>query len=90
MRILNRDLVCRQAVALVTDYLDDALPRRQRRRFEAHLRNCPNCSQYLIQIRLTIDTVGHVEAEELDPAVKDELIDLYRRFHQDGSDPGAP
>ena len=83
MRILTRDLVCRQAVALVTDYLDDALTRRQRRRFEAHLRNCPNCSQYLIQIRLTIDTVGHVEPDELDPAVKDELIELYRRFRQD-------
>ncbi|HEY5250918.1 MAG TPA: zf-HC2 domain-containing protein [Acidimicrobiales bacterium] len=83
MRILNRDLVCRQAVALVTEYLDDALPRRQRRRFEAHLRNCPNCSQYLIQIRLTIDTVGHVEPDELDPEVKEELIDLYRRFHRD-------
>ena len=83
MRILNRDLVCRQAVALVTDYLDDVLPRRQRRRFEAHLRNCPNCTRYLEQIRLTIDTVGHVEPEELDPAVKDELIDLYRRFYED-------
>ena len=83
MRILNRDLVCRQAVALVTDYLDDALPRRQRRRFEAHLRECPNCSRYLAQIRLTIETIGRVEPEELDPEVKDELIELYRRFHQD-------
>lgn len=83
MRILNRDLVCRQAVALVTDYLDDVLPRRQRRRFEAHLRRCPNCRRYLEQIRLTIETVGQVEPEELDPAVKDELIDLYRRFHED-------
>jgi anti-sigma factor RsiW len=83
MRILNRDLVCRQAVALVTDYLDDALPRRQRRRFEAHLRGCPNCSRYLEQIRLTIETVGHVEPERLDAEVKDELIELYRRFRED-------
>ena len=83
MRILNRDLVCRQAVALVTDYLDDALSRRQRRRFEAHLRDCPNCSRYLEQIRLTIDTVGHVEPETLDPDVKNELIDLYRRYNEE-------
>ena len=83
MRLLNRDLVCRQAVALVTDYLDDALPRRQRRRFEAHLRNCPNCSRYLVQILLTIETIGHVEPDELDPEARDELIDLYRRFQQD-------
>lgn len=83
MRILNRDLVCRQAVALVTDYLDDVLPRRQRRRFEAHLRGCPDCRRYLEQIRLTIASVGHVEPEALDPEVKDELIELYRRFHQE-------
>jgi anti-sigma factor RsiW len=83
MRILNRDIVCRQAVALVTDYLEDALPRRQRRRFERHLRQCPNCSRYLEQIRLTIDTVGHVEPETLDPDMKNELIDLYRRFNEE-------
>ncbi|HEX3980306.1 MAG TPA: zf-HC2 domain-containing protein [Acidimicrobiales bacterium] len=82
MRILNRDLVCRQAVALVTAYLDDALPRRQRRRFEAHLRDCPNCHRYLEQIRITIETVGHIESETLDPVVKDELIDLFRRFNR--------
>ena len=83
MRILNRDLVCRQAVALVTDYLDDALSRRQRRRLEAHLRDCPNCRRYLEQIRITIATVGHVESETLDPEVKEELIDPYRRFRQE-------
>lgn len=83
MRILQRDLVCREAVALVTDYLDDALSRRQRRRFEAHLRGCPNCSRYLEQIRITIDTAGHVEVEELDPDMRNELIDLYRRFRGD-------
>jgi hypothetical protein len=38
MRILlRRDLVCRQAVELVTDYLGGALSRRARQRFEAHL-----------------------------------------------------
>jgi anti-sigma factor RsiW len=83
MRILNRDIVCRQAVGLVTDYLENALPRRQRRRFERHLRQCPNCSRYLEQIRLTIDTVGRVEPETLDPDMKNELIDLYRRFNEE-------
>ena len=29
-----RDLVCQQAVELVTDYLEDALARADRRRFE--------------------------------------------------------
>ena len=33
----RRDIVCQQAVELVTDYLEGALSRADRRRFEAHL-----------------------------------------------------
>ncbi len=51
MRLLPRDLVCQQAVELVTDYLEGALGRRDRRRFESHLRACPNCRAYLEQIK---------------------------------------
>lgn len=34
---LRRDLVCREAVELVTDYLEGKLSRRDMRAFEAHL-----------------------------------------------------
>ena len=33
----RKDIVCQQAVELVTDYLEGSLSRRERRRFEAHL-----------------------------------------------------
>ena len=65
LTLRRKDLVCQQAVELVTDYLEGALSRRDRRRFEAHLRACPNCSAYLEQIRATIALAGAVEAEEL-------------------------
>ena len=68
MGILSRDLVCREAVSLVTDYLDGSLSRRQRRRLESHLKDCPNCGRYLEQIRMTIRLVGHVDPEALDNA----------------------
>jgi hypothetical protein len=35
--VRRRDLVCQQAVELVTDYLEGALPRADRCRYEAHL-----------------------------------------------------
>lgn len=72
--------MCRQAVELVTDYLEDALPRRERERFEAHLAACPHCHEYLQQIRATIALAGRVEPEALAPEVRDELIGLYRRW----------
>jgi hypothetical protein len=49
------------------------LSRTDRRRFEAHLQACPNCTTYLEQIRLTIELAGHVETEELTPEARQEL-----------------
>ena len=39
--LLRRDLVCQQAVELVTEYLEGTLSRSARRRFEAHLAGLP-------------------------------------------------
>lgn len=76
----RRALMCRQAVALVTDYLDEALSRVDRARFEAHIAGCPHCRTYLEQIRKTIAATGAIEPESLDPHVQDELIALYRSW----------
>ena len=78
--LLKRDLACQQAVELVTDYLEGTLSRRDRRRFEAHLKNCPNCSAYLEQIRTTIRLTGTIEPDDLTPEAKRDLTDLYRRW----------
>lgn len=78
----RRDLACREAVALVTAYLDDALPSRDRRRFEHHLAGCPHCATYLDQIRTTIALTGRVEPDDLHPDAQDELVSLYRAWRQ--------
>jgi anti-sigma factor RsiW len=81
MRLLRRrDLVCQQAVELVTNYLEGALSRRARRRFEAHLAGCPHCTEYLAQMRETIRLTGRLEPEDLTPQQRDEFVDLYRRW----------
>jgi anti-sigma factor RsiW len=80
----GKDLVCQQAVELVTDYLEGKLSRRDRRRFEAHLRACPNCAAYLEQIRATIRLSGAVEPEDLSPQAQADLTELYRRWRSGG------
>jgi anti-sigma factor RsiW len=87
VRLLNRDIACQQAVELVTDYLEGSLTGRQRRRFERHVRGCPNCRTYIEQIRITITTVGRVEPDSLDADVRQDLLELFRRYHQQ---PPAP
>ena len=63
----SREVVCRQAVELVTDYLEGALSRGGRRRFEAHLTQCPHCREYLAQLRATISLTGTVRPDDLPP-----------------------
>ena len=76
-------LVCREAVALMTDYLEDRLDVRDRARFEAHLAGCPHCSEYLAQMRVTIDALGHVAPDDLSDDALDDLVDLYRAWRTD-------
>jgi predicted anti-sigma-YlaC factor YlaD len=78
-----KDIVCQQAVELVTDYLEGALTRRDRRRLTAHLRGCPNCAAYLEQIKTTIRMTGSIEPEDLTPEAQAELKELYRRWRSE-------
>ena len=63
----------------------DGLPRwsasrRDRERLEAHLAGCPHCSEYLAQLRITIDSLGHVDPDEIPEDAVDQLVALYRRW----------
>ena len=81
--LLRRDLVCRQAVELVTEYLEGTLSRSARHRFEAHLAACPHCTEYLAQMRETISLTGRLAPEDLTPQMRDEFVDLYRRWQSE-------
>ena len=77
------DLVCLRVVEMVTDYLEGALSRSERRRFEKHLAGCPHCTEYLAQIRESIRLAGRVTPEDLTPRMRDDLTDLYRRWRSE-------
>jgi anti-sigma factor RsiW len=79
-RRLRRSLACREAIAIMSDYLDGRLDRADRVRLEKHLAACPYCTEYLAQLRATIDALGRVEAEDLPEQAVDELVELYRRW----------
>ena len=83
-RLRNPDLVCQQAVELVTGYLEGSLSGRERRRFEAHLAGCPHCTEYLAQMRETIKLTGQLTPDDLTPAMRTDLTDLFRRWQSEG------
>jgi anti-sigma factor RsiW len=78
----RRELVCREAVALVADYLDDALRPSDRARLERHLATCPHCAEYVAQLRATIEATGSIEPAVLSDEAVDELVALYRRWRE--------
>jgi anti-sigma factor RsiW len=83
-RSRRRELACQQVVELVTDYLEGAMSRADRRRFEGHLAGCPHCTEYLAQIRETIRLAGRVTPDDLTPQMTTDLTDLYRRWRAEG------
>lgn len=76
----SQGMVCRQAVELVTDYLEGTLSQAQRRRFEAHIARCPDCPEYLAQIRAVIALAGSITPDDLTPRMRGEFTSLYRRW----------
>ena len=77
------DITCRQAVALMTDYLDGALGPDDRALVEAHLAECENCAEHLRQIRITVAVTGRIQVLLADPAAREDLMDLYRRWRRE-------
>lgn len=79
----GHDITCQQAVALVTAYLDGDLPRASRETFEAHLDECEHCAEHVKQIEVTVALAGRVRDEDLEPAAREDLMELYRRWRDD-------
>ena len=78
-----RDLVCREVVELVSDYLEGALAEGDRMRFEQHLAKCDGCSAYLDQMRQTVRLAGALAPEALDPVFRARLVVAFRDWRRE-------
>lgn len=79
----RRGFVCQEMVELITDYLEGALTRSERKRFEAHIAGCEHCHEYLDQMRATIRLTGRLAVEDLTPEMRQEFGRLYRGWRSD-------
>jgi anti-sigma factor RsiW len=86
MSVLTRDLVCREAVELVTEYLEGSLSRRDRRAFERHLEACDGCETYVAQVKAVLEATGRVGPEDLAPETLDGLTRLFREHQGEQGD----
>ena len=75
-------ITCQELVELVTDYLDGKLAPETREAFEAHVSVCPGCDTYLDQMRDTLRVTGTLSEEQLEPAVRDQLLSAFRDWQR--------
>jgi len=87
MSLFTREMACQELVELVTAYFDGSLSWSDRRRFRAHIRGCPHCTAYIEQMRLTIEASGRLTEDDVDPAVREELLAAFRGWSE-GRAPG--
>ena len=82
MRLFSREMACQELVELVTAYFDGSLSRRDRRRFDAHIR-CDHCTAYLEQMRLLIAATGRLTEEDIPTEAREELLAAFRGWSEE-------
>ena len=69
---------CRELVELVTAYLENALSRSDRMRFEAHISGCDGCTAYLEQMRTTMRLAGSLRVDDVSREAEAALLQAFR------------
>ena len=72
------ELSCRELVELVTAYLEGALDRTARARFEEHMAECPGCQAYVEQMRTTIRLLGTLTEDTIEPEASRAPLSVFR------------
>jgi anti-sigma factor RsiW len=71
-------MACNELVELVTAYLEGSLDPDTRERFDVHLLECDGCENYLQQFRTTVDALGAIRDDDIEPAFRTRLMDAFR------------
>jgi anti-sigma factor RsiW len=82
MALTRGTISCQELVELVSDYLDGNLDRRTRRRVRRHLAACDGCTEYVEQMRRTLDVLGSVPVDTLSPHAQEVLLEAFRTWRE--------
>jgi anti-sigma factor RsiW len=72
------EMACNELVEVVTEYLEETLAEKDRRRLEAHLEECAYCVAYVEQFREMISATGELTLDSITPERRAELLEAFR------------
>ncbi|HVF79268.1 MAG TPA: zf-HC2 domain-containing protein [Solirubrobacteraceae bacterium] len=74
-------VTCREFVEVLTDYLENALDPAERADIERHIVICRGCSNYVEQMRSTVDLLGRIVAGgDGDAVQREKLLSIFREW----------
>lgn len=76
-------LTCKEISGLVSDYLDHRLPMWDRMRFRAHVAMCPDCQEWVRQLEITKETLGHAPEVDVPDEIAPELLEAFKGWTHD-------
>jgi anti-sigma factor RsiW len=79
--VADADMACKEFVALITAYLDGALPDDLRADADEHLDTCDGCQNVFAQWRTIIALAGRLteaDVDNTDEITRDRLISTFR------------
>jgi anti-sigma factor RsiW len=78
-------MACSDFVELVTEYVEGTLSPADRRRFDAHISECPGCRPYLDQMRQVIRATGRLAEDAIPERAKRALLRAFRDWRATSS-----
>jgi anti-sigma factor (TIGR02949 family) len=72
-------LTCKQFLAELSDYLDEALGREERKKLEDHINQCPNCWVIADTTRKTIEVYKCSEPVAIPGDIRSRLMKALER-----------
>ena len=74
------DLDCIDLVELTTEYFEGKLSAAETARLEAHLTECDGCTEFVRQMRITQEVLGHIDTTVVPAAGRERLLDTFRAW----------
>jgi anti-sigma factor RsiW len=75
-------MACNEVVEAITGYLEGTLDPIDRSRFDSHLAECPHCTEYLAQMRATIEQLGRLDETTLSQSARKQLLAAFRDWRE--------
>ncbi len=69
---------CFDYIDMLSDYIDDELEPGDKKSFDSHFADCPDCRVFLKSFRSTVEAIEYLKKEQCPPALENKLKSLIQ------------